>query len=164
MVYEGLKILYHLKYWNIFNLETSWSLTKYHPKYHVWRGSRCISRVSPRNSHFTNVAITCIHFTHASSKGQRHLRHFSETPTFYQNYLAMRNTTDVTGGKSITIWSQVISGVSAVNPLVAFNDIHGRKREVIFFYFVPDPTRDFAISYDKLPVDLTGGKPIAVWS
>jgi hypothetical protein len=28
------------------------------------------------------------------------------------------------------------------NPLVAFNDIHGGKREVLFFYFVPDTTRD----------------------
>jgi hypothetical protein len=27
-------------------------------------------------------------------------------------------------------------------PLVAFYDIHGRKREVLFFYFVPDTTRD----------------------
>jgi hypothetical protein len=34
-----------------------------------------------------------------------------------------------------------ISGVSAINPLVAFHDIHGRKREVLFFYFVPDTTQ-----------------------
>jgi hypothetical protein len=32
--------------------------------------------------------------------------------------------------------------VIAINPLVAFYDIHGRKREVLFFYFVPDTTRD----------------------
>jgi hypothetical protein len=31
--------------------------------------------------------------------------------------------------------SPSISGVNAINPLVAFNDIHGRKREVILFYF-----------------------------
>jgi hypothetical protein len=31
---------------------------------------------------------------------------------------------------------QSISGVSAINPLVAFNDIHGGKREVLFFYFI----------------------------
>jgi hypothetical protein len=37
-----------------------------------------------------------------------------------RNYLAMSNTTD----------------------LVPFYDIHGRKREVLFFYFVPDTTRD----------------------
>jgi hypothetical protein len=35
-----------------------------------------------------------------------------------------------------------ISGVSAINPLVAVYDIHGGKREVIFFYFVPDTARD----------------------
>jgi hypothetical protein len=45
---------------------------------------------------------------------------------------------DVIGGKPIAVWSQSISGVNAINPLVAFYDIHGRKREVLFFYFVPD--------------------------
>jgi hypothetical protein len=45
-------------------------------------------------------------YTHALSpkgKQQRHLRNSSETPTFYQNELAMSNTADVTGGKPITI-------------------------------------------------------------
>jgi hypothetical protein len=37
---------------------------------------------------------------------------------------------------------QSISGESAINPLVAFYDIHGGKREVLFFYFVPDTTGD----------------------
>jgi hypothetical protein len=88
-----------------------------------------------------------IHTTHALSlKGQqRHLRYPSETPTFYQNYLAIRNTADVTGGKPIAVRSQSISGANAVNPLVAFYDIHGGKREVLFFYFVPDTTRDNVI-------------------
>jgi hypothetical protein len=54
----------------------------------------------------------------------------------------MRNTTDVTGGKPIAVLLQYISGVSAINPFVAFYDIHGGKREVLFFYFVPDTTRD----------------------
>jgi hypothetical protein len=39
-----------------------------------------------------------------------------DTPTFYTNYLAMRNLI------------AVYLSVSAVNPLVAFYDIHGRKR------------------------------------
>jgi hypothetical protein len=58
-----------------------------------------------------------IHTTHAlSQKGyQRHLRYSSETPTFYQNYLAVSNAIDRTGGKPIAIWSQSISGVSAIN-------------------------------------------------
>jgi hypothetical protein len=54
----------------------------------------------------------------------------------------MRNTADVAGGKPIAVLLQSISGVSAINPLVAFSDIHGGKREVLFFYFVPDTTRD----------------------
>jgi hypothetical protein len=66
----------------------------------------------------------------------------SETPTFYQNYLAMRNTANMAGGKPIAVWSQTISGVSAINPLVAFYDIHWRKRELLLFYFDPDTTRD----------------------
>jgi hypothetical protein len=46
----------------------------------------------------------------------------------------MRNTADVTGGKPIAVLLQSISDVSAINPLVAFYDIHGGKREVLFFY------------------------------
>jgi hypothetical protein len=54
----------------------------------------------------------------------------------------MRNTADVTGGKPMAVLLQSISGLSATNPLVAFYDIHGGKREVLFFYFVADTTRD----------------------
>jgi hypothetical protein len=54
----------------------------------------------------------------------------------------MSNTADVTGGKPIAVWSQSTSGVIAINPLVAFYDILGRKREVLYFYFVPDTTLD----------------------
>jgi hypothetical protein len=45
----------------------------------------------------------------------------------------------------IAVLLQSISGVSAINPLVAFYDIHGGKREVLFFYFVPDTTRDILL-------------------
>jgi hypothetical protein len=63
----------------------------------------------------------------------------------------MRNTADVTGGEPIAVWLHSILGVSAVNPAVAFYDIQGRKREVLFIYFVPDTTRDFMkIYYLKL--------------
>jgi hypothetical protein len=41
----------------------------------------------------------------------------------------------MTGGKPIAVLLQSISGVTALNPLVAFYDIHGGKREVLFFYF-----------------------------
>jgi hypothetical protein len=37
---------------------------------------------------------------------------------------AVKNTADVTGGKPIAVLLQSISVVSAVNPLVAFYDIH----------------------------------------
>jgi hypothetical protein len=89
---------------------------------------------------------TYIHTTHAlSPKGQqRYLKYSSETPTFYQHWIAMRNTADVTGGKPIAVLLQSISGVSAINLLVAFYDIHGGKREVLFLYFVLDTTRDFS--------------------
>jgi hypothetical protein len=52
----------------------------------------------------------------------------------------MRNTAEVTGGQP-----QSISGVNASNPLVAFYDIHGRKREVLFFYFAPNTTQDYLL-------------------
>jgi hypothetical protein len=43
----------------------------------------------------------------------------------------MSNTAIVTAGKPI-------AGVNAINPLVAFYDIHRRNRQVLFFYFVPN--------------------------
>jgi hypothetical protein len=63
---------------------------------------------------------------------------------FYQNYLAVR-TADMTGGKPIAVSSQSLSYVNAINPIVALYDIHGRKREVLFFYSVPDTTRDYTM-------------------
>jgi hypothetical protein len=62
----------------------------------------------------------------------------------------MRNTAD--DGNHIAVLMQSISGVSAFNPLVAFYDIHERKGEVVFFYFVPDNTRDF--SFKLLDISL----------
>jgi hypothetical protein len=62
----------------------------------------------------------------------------------------MRNTADVKGDKPIAVLLQSISGVSAIIPLFAFYDIHGGKREVIFFYFVPDTTRDSWRSHETM--------------
>jgi hypothetical protein len=59
----------------------------------------------------------------------------------------MWNTADVTGGKLIAVLLQSMSGVSAIKPLVAFYDIHEGKREVLFFYFVPDITRGVVVSF-----------------
>jgi hypothetical protein len=64
----------------------------------------------------------------------------SKPSTFYYDLL-MRNTVDVICVKPVTTWLQSISGGSAVNPLVGFYDIHGRKGEVIFFCSVADTTR-----------------------
>jgi hypothetical protein len=43
----------------------------------------------------------------------------------------MRNTADVTGDKLIAEIFQSILDVSAINPLVAFYDIYGGKRELL---------------------------------
>jgi hypothetical protein len=62
----------------------------------------------------------------------------------------MRNTPDVTGSNPVVVLLQPISGVSAINPLVAFCDIHGGKKEVPLFYFDPDTTDipfSFLLSY-----------------
>jgi hypothetical protein len=48
----------------------------------------------------------------------------------------MNNNADVTGGKPVAVFLQSISGVSAINPLVALYDIHGGKREVLFFNLI----------------------------
>jgi hypothetical protein len=63
-------------------------------------------------------------------------------PVGVEMYLTMSNTADVPGGKPIAVWSESSSGANAINPLVAFYDIHGKKREMLFLYFVPDTTRD----------------------
>jgi hypothetical protein len=49
----------------------------------------------------------------------------------------MRNTADVTGGKPIAVLLQSISGVSAINPLVAFYDIQWRKERGAILLFCP---------------------------
>jgi hypothetical protein len=54
----------------------------------------------------------------------------------------MKNSADVTGDNPIAVLLQSTSGVNAINPFVAFYDIHGGKGEVLLFYFVPDTTRD----------------------
>jgi hypothetical protein len=59
----------------------------------------------------------------------------------------MTNTADDTGGKPIAVRLQSISGVNAIISLVAFYDIHGRKRELLFFYFVPDTTQKIVNNY-----------------
>jgi hypothetical protein len=47
----------------------------------------------------------------------------------------MRNTADVTDGKPIAVLLQSISGVSAIHPLVAFYDIHGKEKRGAIILF-----------------------------
>jgi hypothetical protein len=54
----------------------------------------------------------------------------------------MKNTADVAEGKPIAVLLQSISGVSAINPLVAFDNIHGGKRGAILL-FCPGHHRSF---------------------
>jgi hypothetical protein len=61
----------------------------------------------------------------------------------------MSNTADVTGGQPIAVWSQPIAGVNAINPLVAFYDIHGRKREVLFLSQSISGDNALVVFYDK---------------
>jgi hypothetical protein len=53
----------------------------------------------------------------------------------------------MTGGNPDAVSSQLITGSSAVNPLVTFYDIHGRIGEVLFFCSVPDTTQGFIYFY-----------------
>jgi hypothetical protein len=64
-------------------------------------------------------------------RGSRDISDIPETlfTTFYKNELAMRNTVDMTGGKPIAVLLQSLSGVSAINPLVAFYDRHKKDDE-----------------------------------
>jgi hypothetical protein len=75
---------------------------------------------------------------------RRDRRHIPDPPRclILPKDLAMRNTADVTSGKPIAVRLKSISGVSAINPLVAFYDICGRNREMLFYSSVPDTTRD----------------------
>jgi hypothetical protein len=66
----------------------------------------------------------------------------------------MSNSANVTGGKPIAVCSQSILVEIAINSLVAFYDIHGRTREVLFFYFVPDTTQPFLFVRELQKIEL----------
>jgi hypothetical protein len=55
----------------------------------------------------------------------------------------MKTTADVTGGKPIAVLLQSISGVSAIDSLVAFYDIHGGKRGAILLFCTGNHTSLF---------------------
>jgi hypothetical protein len=68
----------------------------------------------------------------------------------------VKNTADVTGGKPIAVLLQSISGVSAINPLVAFYDIHGEKNGGILLFCPGHYTRDLSTDWSNIIVDFIG--------
>jgi hypothetical protein len=73
---------------------------------------------------------------------------FLRDPHVLPKLFSHDNIADVTVGKPIAVLLQPISGVSTTNPLVAFYGIHRGKREVLFFYCVPETTRDYVVCLD----------------
>jgi hypothetical protein len=68
---------------------------------------------------------------------------FFRDPHVLPKLLSYEEWQEVTGGKPIAVWSQSISGVKAINPLVAFYDIHGRERCYSFILSrTPHETRE----------------------
>jgi hypothetical protein len=51
----------------------------------------------------------------------------------------------VTGGKPIAVLLQSISGLSAINPLVAFYDIHGGKERCYSFILSRTPHETYVV-------------------
>jgi hypothetical protein len=54
-------------------------------------------------------------------------------PDVLPKLISYEKTADVTGGMPSAILLQSISGLSAINPLVTFYDIHGGKRAILLF-------------------------------
>jgi hypothetical protein len=128
-------------------------LTLYHR-----RSSRGISDIPSRRPRFTKITyllsilqtglIPPLLPTHRVSCVARIYSERKKKEIYHQltmNSEAL-NTADLIGGKPIAVWSQSISGVRSVNPLVALYDIHGTNREVLFIYFLLDTTRDIIMS------------------
>jgi hypothetical protein len=82
---------------------------------------------------YTNIYIPRTLSSQRSSKG------ISET----KNYLPMLNTADVTGGKPIAVWSQSISGVNAINPLVDFTTSMEESERCFSFILSRTPQETF---------------------
>jgi hypothetical protein len=75
----------------------------------------------------TGLYERCLAFASDAERTDR------STIELFQNQIAIRNTADVTGDKSIAVRMQSISGVSVDKLFGAIYDIHGRNGEVLFF-------------------------------
>jgi hypothetical protein len=103
--------------------------------------NRPLSSLTNNLPKYKTTKIHTIPLTLYPRKGSRGISEFSQRHPRYTKIIALKNIVDVTGGKLIAVWSQSISGVIAIYPLVTFCDIHEIKREELFF-FVPNTTRD----------------------
>jgi hypothetical protein len=112
----------------------------------------------------TCLSQTSIEQYHSSTNRQKHPTDFDAVflidkvvmdECLYQNYLAMKNTADLKGGKPIAVLLQSISGVNAINSLVAFYDIHGRERGFFFFLSRTPNEKNKHYYYCSLVVDTT---------
>jgi hypothetical protein len=101
----------------------------------------CYNTGFARSNSIIIIIHTYIPLTLYPRRGSRGISNIPPRHPRFTIISLLRNTADVTGGKPIAVLLQFISDVSAINPLVAFYDIHGGKIEVLFFYFVPDTTR-----------------------
>jgi hypothetical protein len=68
-----------------------------------------VDKIRSKNIHTYYIHTYHSRFSPEGEAGE--LRYCSEAPMFYQNYLAVRN---------------------AINPLVAFYNIHGKERELFY--------------------------------
>jgi hypothetical protein len=89
------------------------------------------------------VCICTYHSRFIPEGVAEHLKYSSETPTLYDNYLVMRKMARRDRWQAHRrLFVVYLRGNCAINPLVAFYDIHGRKGEVLLFSYIPDTTQD----------------------
>jgi hypothetical protein len=146
--------VYHMH--NIKGKVRSWSRSLVSYKLWYLRLDQCTTKAANHrlvansicNKKYINISLNHIIIIHTNKyilitiyprRVSRGVSDIAPRPTFYQNYLTVRNTADVTGSNPIVVWSQSISGVNAINPIVTLYDVNGRKREVLFFYLSRTP-------------------------
>jgi hypothetical protein len=83
------------------------------------------------------ILHTYIPLTLYPRRGSRGISDILRDTHVLPNLVSYEEHADMTGGKPIAVLSQSISGVSAINPLVAFYDIHGRKGRGALLLFCP---------------------------
>jgi hypothetical protein len=82
---------------------------------------------SPKWNVWCAVNCTTMPLRFYSKRNQKYLGYSSEMPTFYQNNSTIRNTADMTGGKTITIGSHDVSEKGRTDILFFFLGQHTGK-------------------------------------